>query len=277
MRSNRAMTPTPTSLTATETESPTRAPGDGLVSFYVLSCGATWLFALPAALAWSRHATPSPIAVACAGLSAFGPTLAAYVIARRRGALRETFGRWRSNPGWVLGALAMAPVIHFAATAAYVAIGGHPAAWFHPPAQPERWAALVVFPLGEEFGWRGFAHARSVERYGLVRGSLWVGLVWGLWHLAYAVTPEAGGFDVVTAVMTIVELPLYAVLIGWLFEKSGRSMAVAIAAHAGAHLDHLEPATRGDLRWAAVHLVVVGAIAVVVGAVTSRSWVATRS
>ena len=58
------------------------------------------------------------------------------------------------------------------------------------------------------------------------------------------------------------ELPLYSLLIAWVFERSNRSMAVAIAFHAGAHLDHIERAPRSDLRLHALHLVVLAVIAV---------------
>ncbi len=115
----------------------------------------------------------------------------------------------------------------------------------------------MVFPLGEEFGWRGFAHPRMVGRYGLVRGALIVGVVWGLWHLMYTITPAAGGFDPIELGMIMSELPLYALLIAWVFERANRSMAVAIAFHAGAHLDHIERAPRTDLRLHLLHLAVL--------------------
>jgi membrane protease YdiL (CAAX protease family) len=147
------------------------------------------------------------------------------------------------------------------ATAIYALVGGHPAQWFHPPVGPEQLAALVVFPLGEEFGWRGFAHARMARRYGLVKGSLIVGAFWGLWHLAYAITPEAAGFDVFAFALTMIELPLYSLLIAWVFERSNRSMAVAIAFHAGAHLDHIERVPRADIGLHVSHMAVLFAAA----------------
>ena len=54
--------------------------------------------------------------------------------------------------------------------------------------------------------------------------------------------------------MIMTELPLYALLIAWVFERANRSMAVAIAFHAGAHLDHIERAPRTDLRLHLLHL-----------------------
>ena len=238
-----------------------KSGGDGVTLFFALACAITWTMASGAALAWMHHQSPSPLAVTGAGLSAFGPLLAALAVAGRQRQLRQVFGRWRTRPAWVLLALLAAPLVHLIATALFVAIGGHPDSWFHPPNSPEAFAALVVFPLGEEFGWRGFAHPRMVGRYGVVRGALAVGVIWGLWHLMYTITPTAGGFDPIELGLIMTELPLYAVLIAWVFERANRSMAVAIAFHAGAHLDHIERAPRTDLRLYLIHLAVLAAVA----------------
>lgn len=240
-------------------------PNGGVFAYFALADAITWLLAVPAALAWMHRRLPPPYAVACAGLSAFGPLLAALAIAGPRRELGRVFGRWRTHPGWVVLALAAPWAVHAVATALFVAVGGRPAQWFYPPNTPESLAALVVFPLGEEFGWRGFAHPRLVERFGLVRGPLLVGVAWGLWHLMYAITPA--GFDLFGLGMILVELPLYALLIAWVFERAHRSMAVALAFHAGAHLDHIERAPRTDLRLQAMHVVVLA----VVAAVAARS------
>jgi uncharacterized protein len=237
------------------------SPSNGVYLYFALACAITWTMAWPAALAWMHHQSPAPLAVAGAGLSAFGPLLAALVVAGRQRQLRQVFGRWRTSPLWVLLALLAAPVIHFISTALFVAIGGHPDRWFHPPNTPETFAALAVFPLGEEFGWRGFAHPRMVNRHGVVRGALIVGVVWGLWHLMYTITPSAGGFDPMELGMIMSELPLYALVIAWVFERANRSMAVAIAFHSGAHLDHIERAPRSDLRWHLLHLAVLALFA----------------
>ena len=77
----------------------------------------------------------------------------------------------------------------------------------------------------------------------------------------YCITPGAAAFDGVEFAMTMMELPLYSLLIAWVFERSNRSMAVAIAFHAGAHLDHIEPASRADLRLHGLHLMVLAVVA----------------
>ena len=86
-------------------------------------------------------------------------------------------------------------------------------------------------------------------------------VVWGLWHLMYTITPTAGGFDPIELGLIMTELPLYALLIAWVFERANRSMAVALAFHAGAHLDHIERAPRTDFRLHLIHLAVLAAVA----------------
>ncbi len=228
--------------------------------YCALACGATWLLAAPLALEWSEQKSQSPFAVACAGLSAFGPLFAMLVVATRS-ERRQAFGRWRTDPRLIVLALLTPVACHLAATALFVVIGGQPARWFHPPATAEALAALVVFPIGEEFGWRGFAYPKLAEHFGVIRGSLLLGVVWAGWHLAYGVTPEQAGFDVSEFAVAVLELPLYSLLIAWVMERSQRSIAVALAFHAGGHLDHIERDPATSLTLHACHLLILVVLA----------------
>ena len=107
-------------MTASSTPRPTSGR-DGVTLYFVLACAITWTLASGTALAWMRHQSPSPLAVAGAGLSAFGPLLAALAIAGRQRQLGQLFGRWRTRPAWVLLALLAAPLVHLVATALFVA------------------------------------------------------------------------------------------------------------------------------------------------------------
>jgi uncharacterized protein len=232
-----------------------------VVAFFALACAITWLLDSPLAFAWARHVAPAPYALPFAGLGAWGPTLAAVAIASRRGETRDVFGRWRTQPVWIVVALLIPAALHLIATALDVSLGGHPSQWFYPPVEPERLAALVMFSFGEEFGWRGFAYPRLAASRGPVIGSLILGSVWGLWHLGMMFTPEHGVPRLFTVGYTVVELALYSVVLAWVFERGNRSMAVAIAFHMGGHLDNVTRAPEGEIRLRVLRFVVLSVAA----------------
>jgi uncharacterized protein len=66
-------------------------------------------------------------------------------------------------------------------------------------------ALVVVNGLGEEPGWRGFLTERLLPTQGRLRATLWVALLWSVWHLPL--------FWLSTG-MAALARPM---LIGWLF------------------------------------------------------------
>jgi membrane protease YdiL (CAAX protease family) len=240
--------------------------------FFALACGITWALDAPLALAWATHSAPPPYALPMVGLGAWGPTLAALLIAARRRALRDVFGRWRTNPAWIVLGLFVPMAVQLPATLIEVALGGHPAQWFYPPVRPEHVAALVMFSFGEEFGWRGFAYPRMEERFGPVVGSLILGALWGLWHLGMMFEPEPlRALPPSTLLFYMADLALWSVVMAWVFERGGRSIAVAIALHAGAHLDNVNRAPDTEVRLRVLRFVVLAVVAALAArALTAR-------
>jgi len=217
--------------------------------FFGLACGITWTLDLPLALAWAANAAPPSYAMPMVGLGALGPSIAAFILAARRGELRDVFGRWQTMPVWIVLGLLLPILVQLPATVIEVALGGHPAHWVYPPVRPEHFAALVMFPLGEEFGWRGFAYPRLAQRHGPVVGSLILGAVWGLWHLGMLFAPDPlRVLPATTILVYVLDLALWSVVIAWMFERGGRSIAVAIAIHAGVHLDNINRAPETEVR-----------------------------
>ena len=234
------------------------------VACLVLACVITWSLDLPFVLACLRHEAPSEGAMALTGLGAFGPMMGAALVALRRGELRRAFRprvtEGRPSPLFTLGlallGLAAAPALQLLATLLDVALGGSPSPWFFPPSRPEHVVALFVFSIAEELGWRGFAQPRLSDHVGPVRAAAIVGPVWGLWHLGMSFT-QAGPPRVQTIVLWMLALGLWSVIIAWFFERSGRSLAVAMAVHAGAHLDNVSRDDHGSYRLWALRLLVV--------------------
>jgi membrane protease YdiL (CAAX protease family) len=236
--------------------------------FFVLACGITWLLDLPLALSWLSQTPPPAYAMTLVGLGALGPTLAALLVAGPRRELRGVFGQWKTSPIWIVLGLFAPPAVQLWAALIDLALGGHPAHWLYPPVRPEHFAALVMFPLGEEFGWRGFAYPRLEKRYGPVYGSLLLGAVWGLWHLGMLYAPDPlRRLPLSSLGLLVVDLALWSVVMAWMFERGNRSIAVAIAIHAGAHLDNVSRAPENEVRLRILRFVVL----VFVAALAARS------
>jgi len=81
--------------------------------------------------------------------------------------------------------------------------------------------------------------------------------MWGVWHLGYGVNQATGDFDSAKFALGVIELTLYSVLITWVMEHAHRSMAVALAFHAGGHLDHLDRDPNSTLVLQVCHLAVL--------------------
>jgi len=231
----------------------------------VLAFAITWVLDIPLVLACLERTQPSETALMMAGFGSLGPTLAAFLVALRRRQLGDVFGRWRTNPIWIPIALFLPLAAHLIATLIEVALGGTPSQWFYPPVRPEHVAALVMFSLGEEFGWRGYAHPRITERWGMLIGSLLLGSLWGLWHLGMMFTPEGGAPALEKVLLGTAELALWSVVIAWIFERSNRSMFVAIAIHAGGHLDNVNRAPESEVRLRILRFAVLVIAAAIAG------------
>lgn len=239
----------------------------GPALFFALALGLTWLTQLPALLAtYGVIAGPAGRYLPLSGLGAFGPLVAAVLVARADGGVRALFaplGRWRVHPAWYAVALLGPGALFVAGKAVFTLAGGRDEGpWLYLPVEPERLVAMVVFPLGEEIGWRGYALPRMQERLGALRASLVVGALWGLWHLFMLL------IEGIPAATLLAMLPFFAagsVCFTWVYNRTGGSLLLAVVAHMGAHLNNPHRALPGSATPAAIHTVafVVAAVALV--------------
>lgn len=226
---------------------------DGLFSFFVLACAVTWALDATLAAHWWTHRAPPEWSMLLAGLGAWGPAMAAAVVAWRAGTLRGTFGPWRTNPLWPLLALLLPWLLRLPAVLLEAVLGNPPERWMLLPTRPEQWVAMVMFSFGEELGWRGFAHPRVVARWGPTVGPAILGVVWAVWHLLMMVTPE-GRYDVLQLALLLGIFPPSSILVGRLMDRAGGSLWVAVALHAGGHLDNAGTAPAAELRMRALYV-----------------------
>ena len=180
-----------------------------------------------------------PWYVGGSGFLVFGPSIAGVIIiAATRGKaglqdLGQRFLRWRVGWRWWLIALFISGLIDLLAIGINVALGGQvPSFAFF---RQEWYLIPVVFlitllggPLGEEFGWRGFALPHLQRRWNPAVASVIIGVVWALWHLPLFF--QAGSIH---AEMGLALLPVFilgeialATIITWVYNRTGSSLLV---------------------------------------------------
>ena len=178
---------------------------------------------------------------------AIGPSVAAFIIvllvSGRRGIadLLRPFLRWRAGLGWWGIAIFGTAAIYLVGLGAHLILGGE-----MPPFTMVReelrliplYLFLVVLmpwngPVGEEFGWRGFALPRLQSSHGPLAASLIIGTIWGIWHLPTFFAPMGVLAAMTSALGVIFIVPYTATTIAssifmtWLYNKTQKSALIA--------------------------------------------------
>ncbi|WP_440771336.1 CPBP family intramembrane glutamic endopeptidase [Natronorubrum sp. DTA28] len=175
-------------------------------------------------------------------IGAFGPTVAAvllvYLHTGRHGVTRlfkraidRSFPRW-----WFVPAVVLFPALALGALGVAVVLGVEPTL----PWAGEAYVLPIAFvyilllggPMQEEFGWRGYALDPLIERFGALAGSLGLGIVWGVWHLPWFYMPSMTMYYQRPLVGFMVTITLLSVVMTWVFQNTGGSLAPMILLHA---------------------------------------------
>lgn len=171
----------------------------------------------------------------------YSPLLAALVtIVLWRGERARQLGasliNWRIGAHWYVLVIAFPLFLMFASHLIVDLIQGTPLHWpaTHWLAAFGSLGGLFSGSFGEEPGWRGFALPLLQKRLGVLKASVILGLIWGIWHLnAELTTAHPMATFLEGAPKAIVRMVATAVLYGWLYEKTGGSLPVVMLAHAG--------------------------------------------
>ena len=176
-----------------------------------------------------------------------GPSLAAIILVIIIGGktglkdLFRPFLRWRAGVSLWLIAIFGTAVMYIAGIGVHLLLGGD-----MPPFIMLReelrlvplYLVLVVLmpwngPLGEEFGWRGFALPRLQVRFGALTASIIIGVVWGVWHLPTFFAEQGVLAALVSSTGVVLFLVIYtagtianSVFITWLYNKSASSALI---------------------------------------------------
>ncbi len=96
--------------------------------------------------------------------------------------------------------------------------------------------SLISGPLNEEFGWRGYALDRLLLKLGFLKGSLFLGFIWGIWHLPWYFTPGQAQYNLLRdsvfhAVMFIPSVMMLSVFVSFVYIKTNRSILAGALVH----------------------------------------------
>jgi membrane protease YdiL (CAAX protease family) len=218
---------------------PTASAGH-LFLFVITAYLLAWLcFGVPILAARGLIALPAPEA-AFLTLATLGVCLAgigaAAVESGRSGvrALLAQVPRWRVRPVWYLAALFVPALFPAGGFLLSLALGTPP-----PPAPPlQVWLslpllliALVIPAILEEVGWRGYALPRLQRRFGALRASLILGVIWAGLHLPLWLLPDFGFADQ-SIPLYLVQVLAFSVVLAWLYNATGGSLLLTGMAHA---------------------------------------------
>ena len=218
-----------------------------VLAFVVIGLGAGFL---PAAIRPIADADVLPYGLPLHGVlgGAFGVGLGAFVVT---GALSGRDGvvdlarrsvRWQVSVRWYLVALFTVPV---GATLISLAIYG-PRALASPAGGWPRALAevvavfllqLVLFQLAEEIGFTGFLQHHWQDRYHPMKLTLYVALLWALWHLPDHFAEEGWGLEALISapiIFTIEFVSLFfaRALFVWFYNRTGYSVLLVAIFHA---------------------------------------------
>jgi membrane protease YdiL (CAAX protease family) len=184
-----------------------------------------------------------------AGLGLFGPMIAALIAARVEagrggvGAFWRSIWKWRVSPIWYVVALGLPAAGYVVVRGVYGLFVPDAGPWLFPPADAQHVAAMIIAPIGEEIGWRGFAIPRLQQRYSRLTAAVILGALWGVWHLMMYLMI---GTPTPILVASILFLIPGSVMFSWIYNRSGGSAFMAILAHMGVHLSNPNQALPGN-------------------------------
>ena len=220
-----------------------------LFSFFFMAYAFSWILLIPWVFSeWGilPQAVHNPLLFA---IHTFGPTLAAYVMfritegqegwLRLRSRIRQLRVGWKWYVFILLGIPAMILLGMLVMPGAAASFQGLPK--YFLVSYPFLFV-LIFFgggPLGEEIGWRGFALPRMQSRFGPLKATLLLGVLWAFWHFPeFFSSAQLGGPGTGLSAFYI-HLPIFllmvvaiAIIMTWVFNHTGGSVFIAILLHA---------------------------------------------
>jgi len=218
-----------------------RAPTDATF-YFVTALSLCYLALLPPCLARFGVISGAPDQyMMFAPLAVFGPTIAALLATRRESGregmrtLLRGLKAWNVHPIWFALALTLPGLIYTAGRAVYGLVPGNVGGpWVYPPINAQQVAGMILVPIGEEIGWRGYALPRLQRRYGSFRGSMVLGVLWAMWHIPMFI---ASGMQSTSGWLMLTSFLPGSLFFTWFYNRTKARLLLAVLLHVGAHLD----------------------------------------
>jgi len=214
-------------------------------SFLIINYIISWAFLYPSYQIIKQNGEITPLAL-IGIIGAYGPTIAAIIVQSiiAKTDLRKLFRTLLKVKGglYLYIFVLTTPIGLYALAYLITAIlfnGDLNVHWILGISNIPIWflAALPFGPMGEELGWRGFMLPKLMEKFSAIKSTLFVGLAWGVWHLASFTFPGAAIPDFLpVSVWTIALYFTNTIALSLVFTyvhiKSGGSVFFAILLHA---------------------------------------------
>lgn len=217
-----------------------------VAAYFVLAFVFSWIAVLPLLLARSglvHLPTDLPVEPFQIAGALLGPTLAAFILTAvlsGRVGMRQLLARyvqWRVGLRWyllvVIGPpvalnLGAIPFLGMSIVGAFVSNLPQLVSFYLPVLV----VGVILGPLWEEPGWRGFALPRLQRRYGALAGTLVLGLLWSFWHVPGFFGGWLGGPSLLSSFLALMlGTTAFAIIMTWIYNHTRGSLLVMILLH----------------------------------------------
>ncbi len=221
-------------------------PRRELAAFFTAAFFVSWLLWFPALPVGNRIFFAELPHDFLLRAGSFGPSAAGLLLAYKFGgktelrALLKSMWTIRIRPNWLLLLfLTMPGVSAVSCLIVFLSGGSLPEPQFSPWFVPVAFLYILVLmgPLGEEAGWRGFALKRMLTLFSPLKAAVLLGGIWSLWHLPLFFIEGTtqnllAGFGFLPAFCCyLLYTVMISILITLFFVKSGGSVLAAILSH----------------------------------------------
>jgi membrane protease YdiL (CAAX protease family) len=217
---------------------------------------------------------PLPMNLPVGALVTFVPMIAASILSYRQSGfkgvkelLKKALDYKKTkNKIWYLPALLLMPLIYFLSYVVMRLMGlPLPDPIIIPLLlAPVFFVMFFIGDAGEELGWSGYAIDPMQKRWGALKASLILGVVWAIWHaIPFVQTGNPANWIVWQSLSTVA----LRILIVWIYNNTGKSVFAAILVHDMVNMSwslfpnygsHYDPFVTGLITWLTAVIVIFG-------------------